>query len=161
MPDIIADGMTKVSWVTTIATPTAPTATELNAGIALETLITPDGYGITSTVDRVDTGSLASVQDSEVFGRKKDGGPLTFKYQGDAVPPFSTFAPAAGVLPAGFLVTRFGVPQGTAFAAAQKVDVMPAQAGYRQRNPSTKNEVMKFVVEIAATGPVQQSVAVV
>jgi hypothetical protein len=58
-------------------------------------------------------------------------------------------------------VTRFGIPSTTTFAAAQKVDVMPATAGDRQRMPSAKNEVLKFQVPIMVTGTAQVSVAVV
>jgi hypothetical protein len=157
MADIIADGMTKVSWVTTIATPTAPTATELNAGVGLEGFITPDGYGMSTATDAVDVSSLASTQDAELPGRRKDSGSLTLKHQGDAAAPFSTFASR----PTGYLVVRFGVASTTTFAAAQKVDVMPAVAGDRQRMPSAKNEVLKFQVPIMVTGTAQVSVAVV
>lgn len=162
MPDIISDGMTKVSWVETLAAPGAPTAVELNAGVSLEDLITPDGYGMTTTQDMVDAGSLASTQDTELMGRHKDSGALTFKHQGDAEVPWTTFEDVTpGVRPTGFLVTRFGIPAGVTFTTGQKVDVMPAQAGYRGRLPSAKNEVMKFTVPIAATGATLQSVAVV
>lgn len=156
MADILADGMTKVSWCTTISNTSAPTAAELTAGVALESFITPDGYGMSTTTDAVDVGSLASTQDAELPGRRKDSGSLTFKHQGDAAAPFSTFA----ARPAGFLVTRFGVAATTAFAAAQKVDVFPATAGDRLRMPSAKNEVLKFQVPIMVTGTAQVSVTV-
>jgi hypothetical protein len=160
MGDIISDGMTKVTWVLTIADPAAPTATILNAGVSLEALITPDGYNITQTVDRVDAGSLASTQDAELIGRTKSGGSLTFKHQGDDNPPWTTFAKVSNAYPRGFLVTRFGVPAIQPFAADDSVDVLPVE-GIRGRLPSAKNEVMKFTVEISSTGDRQESVAVV
>ena len=40
---VLDDGKTKVVWMLTCATQTAPTAAELLAGVDLETFITPDG----------------------------------------------------------------------------------------------------------------------
>lgn len=158
MADIISDGMTKVSWVTTISNTAAPTAAELNAGVALEALLTPDGLGITTTTDAVDAASLASVQDAEIPGRRKDSIVLTFKDQGEAAAPFTTFASR----PSGYVVVRRGVSvTGTpTYVAAQKVHVYPATAGDRQPQGSAKNELLKLVVPIFVTGPVQASVAV-
>jgi hypothetical protein len=112
---------------------------------------------MSTATDAVDAGSLASTQDAEIPGRRKDSGSLTFKHQGDALPPFSTFASR----PSGYLVVRYGVASTTAFAAAQKVDVFPATAGDRQRMPSAKNEMLKFQVPIMVTGTAQVSVTVV
>jgi hypothetical protein len=156
MADIISDGMTKVSWVTTISNAAAPTAAELTAGVSLEALLTPDGLGISTSTDAVDASSLASTQDAEIPGRRKDSGNLTFKDQGEAAAPFTTFASR----PAGYLVVRRGIAAATAWTAAQKVHVYPAQAGDRQPQPSAKNEVLKLVVPLFITGTVQASVAV-
>ena len=45
MADIIVDGMTKVSYVPTIANIAAPTVAELNAGTALQSTLIPAGPG--------------------------------------------------------------------------------------------------------------------
>lgn len=157
MADIVSDGMTSVWWLLTCANPAAPTAAEITAGVALHSFITPDGLDRTVTTAMVDTGALDSVQDSEIPGRRKDEQTLTFKHQGDGAAPFTTFASR----PSGFLVIRYGVASTTAIAAAQKVDVIPARAGDRQRVKGAANEVMKFSVPISATGPVNESVSVV
>jgi type V secretory pathway adhesin AidA len=155
MADIISDGMTKVGWVTTISNTAAPTAVEVNAGVDLETFLTPDGLGVSTSTDAVDAASLASTQDQEIPGRRKDSITLTFKDQGEAAAPFTTFASR----PAGFLVVRRGVASTTDWTAAQKVHVYPVTAGDRQPQPSAKNEVLKLVVPLFVTGPVQASVA--
>ena len=161
MPDIISDGQTKVLWVTTIATPSAPTSAELTAGVALELLITPDGFNITPTQDMVDTSSLASTQDSEVPGRYKETGDLTFKQQGYTAAPWMTFDDTTpGVRPSGFLVTRIGKPSTTAIAAADKVTVRAVKVGRRNELPATKNEVVKFSMPVAIQQTLQ-AVAVV
>lgn len=156
MADLISDGLTKVSWVTTISNTSAPTAAELTAGVSLEGYLTPDGFGITTSTDAVDASSLASTQDAEIPGRRKDSGSLTFKNQGESAAPWTTFASR----PSGYVVARYGVASTTAFTAAQKVHVWPATAGDRQPQPSAKNEVLKFMVPIFVTGTVQASVAV-
>lgn len=159
MADLISDGLTKVSWALTCSSTGAPTAAEATAGVSLEAFITPDGLDISRTTAMVDTGALNSTQDSEVPGRRKDSVTLTFKHQGDANAPYTTFAPVAGVRPSGYLFVRYGVVSTTAFTAAQKVDVYPVQAGDRQRIKSAPNEVLKFAVPLAVNGVVQDSVA--
>lgn len=156
MADLISDGLTKVNWVTTISNTAAPTAAEINAGVSLESFITPDGLGISTSTDAVDAASLASTQDAEIPGRRKDTITLTFKDQGESAAPWTTFASR----PSGYLVVRRGIASTTTFAAAQKVHVYPATAGDRQPMASAKNEVLKFQLPIFVTGTVQASVAV-
>lgn len=153
MADLISDGLTKVTWMLTCSSTSAPTAAEAAAGVSLEALITPDGLDISRTLAMVDTGSLASTQDSEVPGRKKDSINLTMKHQGDAAAPWTTFASR----PAGFLLVRYGIASTTAWTAAQKVDVYPCQAGDRQRVKSAPNEVLKIAVPLAVSGVVVDS----
>ncbi|WP_226962639.1 hypothetical protein [Streptomyces sp. C8S0] len=47
MSDVIVDGKTRVYWVTTISSISAPTVAELDAGIDFTERITPDGLTIT------------------------------------------------------------------------------------------------------------------
>jgi len=150
MPDLISDGLTKVSWALTCSSTSAPTAAEANAGVSLEGFITPDGLDISRTTAMVDTGALSSTQDSEVPGRRKDSVTLTFKHQGDAVAPYTTFASR----PSGFLFVRYGVASTTTWTAAQRVDVYPCQAGDRMRMKPAPNEVLKFSVNLAVSGVV-------
>lgn len=156
MADIISDGMTKVVWCTTIADASAPTEAEVLAGTALESWITPDGLDRSTEESRIDVSSLASVQDQEVAGRRKETVILTMKNQGVSNAPYSTFAS----YPAGYLVIRTGVDSTTAAAAAQVVDVYTVKAGTRQHVAPAPNEVLKFRVEFYSTAPMEQSVAI-
>lgn len=156
MADIISDGMTRVSWVSTISNTAAPTTSELNAGVALESFITPDGLKITTGTDGVDNSSLVSTQSTQVAGRRSDQLELTFKQQGQGAAPWTTFASR----PNGYLVVRRGVAAATAYASSQKLQVFPAQAGDRQMVSPAANEVEKFVVSFFVTAVVQDAASV-
>lgn len=156
MPDILNDGNIKVSWVTTIANTSAPTTTELNAGIALEAFITPDGYSITTSDDKVDTSALNSADNTAVPGRRNDEISITFKHQGDSAAPWTTFASR----PDGYIVERTSIAGSTAWTAAQKVRVFPVKAGSRQKAARAANEVEKFTVDFMKTGVTIDSGAV-
>lgn len=156
MPDIISDAMTKVSWVTTISNTSAPTTSELNAGVALESYITPDGLSINTSTDTVDNSALNSNQSTVLPGRRGDEVSLTFKLQGQAAAPWTTFASR----PAGYLVVRRSVASSTAWTAAQKVQVYPCTAGDRQLLPPAANELEKFTVPFMVTATVVDAAAV-
>lgn len=156
MPDIVADGATRVSWVTTISNTAAPTTAELNAGVALEGFITPDGLKIGTSTDGIDSSALNSTQNTQVAGRRKDDVELTFKNQGQGAAPWTTFAGK----PTGYVVVRRSIAATTAWAASQKVQVFPAQAGDRQLVPPAANDLEKFVVPFFVSGTVQDAATV-
>lgn len=156
MADILNDGNIRVYWVTTISNTSAPTTTELNAGVALESYITPDGYSITTSDDSVDTSALNSADNTAVPGRRNDEISITFKHQGDSAAPWTTFASR----PDGYLVERTSIAGSTAWAASQKVRVFTVKAGSRQKAPRAANEVEKFTVEFSKTGATQDSATV-
>ena len=156
MADFLVDGYTKVWWATTLSDPSAPTTAELTAAVPLEDWITPDGLDIQVNTDAVDAGALSSTQDAEIPGRRKDSITLTFKQQGQAAVPWTTFAGRAD----GFLVVRRDVLRSTAAAVAQKVQVYPGRAGDRQQVKPAKNEVSKFSVPIFVTAAVLDSATI-
>jgi hypothetical protein len=155
MADIVADGQVKVAWMLTCSTPSAPTATEVNAGVDLEAYITPDGLSITTNTDAVDVSGLNSTQYAERVGRRKDDITITFKDQGRSAVPYTTFAST----PDGYLVVRYGTASTVDWAASQVVNLYPVEAGYRQSVPIAANEVLKFSVPFFVTGTIQDSVA--
>ena len=156
MADITNDGMTRVSWVSTISNTAAPTAAELNAGVALESYITADGLDLSGEDTSIDTSALNSLQNTEMPGRTNYSAQLTFKHQGEAAAPFTTFASR----PSGYLVARYLVASSTSFAAGQKVTVYPATMGTRHPMKVTPNELAKFQIKAFISGIVQQSVSV-
>jgi len=143
MADIVSDGMTKVAFVTTIAAPAAPTAAEMAAGEDLEGFLTPDGLGMDFGNDSVDVTALSSTYNAELPGRQTVSTELTFKHQGDAVAPFSTFAGK----PEGYIVVRRNVDATDAWAENDVIEVYPVQIGTRRRMAPAANEVLKFTVQ--------------
>lgn len=155
MADIVSDGMTKVSWVTTISNTSAPTTTELNAGVALESFITPDGLNIDWSIDAVDTTALSSTFGAELPGRSSASIEVTMKDQGRDSAPWSTFASS----PDGYLVVRRNLAASTAWTSSQTIEVYPGQAGVRRPIAPAANELSRFSVGIMPTSaPVMGSV---
>ena len=143
MADIINDGMTRVCFVPTISSVAAPTTTEIAAGQDLEAFLTPDGLGMEFSTESVDTTALSSTFGAELPGRLTLSTELTFKHQGDAAAPFSTFASK----PEGYLVVRRNVAATTAWAENDVCEVYPVQIGIRRRVAPAANEVLKFTVQ--------------
>lgn len=141
MADLISDGMTRVAWASTLANIHAPTVAELSASMDLTPRLTPDGLQTNPTTADVDTGSLASVTDTNEVGRVSFDNMLTYKRgttpQEDA--PYSTLV--YGVH--GYLVVRRGIAYTTDWAVGQQVEVYPSVCGERVNVAPAKNEVSK------------------
>src|SRR5215470_9264586 len=122
---VTIDGRVAVDWCSSIATISAPTLTELNAGQRLETFITPDGLSITPTTGSVDAGNLGSKANAARAGRIGWAIKITFHHDGVSdvawnLLPYQTD---------GFLVVRRGIDRTTAFASGQKLAVYACEAG--------------------------------
>ena len=157
MADIIADGMVKVGWVTTLSSLTSPTAVQITAGVDLESWLTADGLAVELGDESVDTSALNSTFSTEKAGRGTVSIELTFKDQGQANPPWTTFASR----PSGFLVVRSGVVATTDWAASQRVDIYSVKAGDRKPIAPAANEVAKFSVQLFSTADPSIAVATV
>lgn len=147
MSDLLDDGNTKVSFVTTIANIAAPTTTELNAGTSLETYITPSGLQIKASTASVDTSSLASTFTTQGVGRRSYTVAVEFKRQ----TPTDT---AYNLLPyktSGYLVVRRTTTATTSWASSQVVEVYPVTAGEPEMAPPAPNEVAKFTSNMMVT----------
>jgi hypothetical protein len=143
MAAIVGDGMVKIYWVTTISNTAAPTAAELSAGVDLTGFITPDGHKWATAEAEVDNSALNSTDDTRLPGRRSDDVEETFLHQGDSAAPWTTFAGK----PAGYLVERTSLAYATAWTTGQKLRILPATAGNRNKLPRTPNEVEKFSVK--------------
>lgn len=144
MADIYVDGNIRVSWVTTIANPAAPTVAELNAGIVLTDKITADGLvGFEATTADVDTTALDSTFDTKGIGRDSfEGTMLRLKKQDGTDTVYNTLT--RGTL--GYVVIRRDLASATAYSASQKVEVFPVVCG-RERNLAPEaNTVRRYEV---------------
>lgn len=158
--NLLSDGTTRVSWVVTIASQNAPTAAELNAGIALETLMTADGLDIPGSTASIDTSSLASTFSSNDVGRRSFGPiMLTLKRQaqllsGDAA------RNALIYLATGFIVVRRGIVVATAYVAGQEVEVYPGRVGAPLPVKVAPNDLHKYTVPVNVTADVSPNAIV-
>jgi len=140
----LTDGFVKVWWVTTLSSTTSPTATQINAGVALEGFLLADGLDVTPDQNMVDVSVLNSLSELQNFGRTKVDMSLSMKR--DTVDTaWTTFASN----PSGYLVVRRGVANTTTGTAGQKVSVFPAKASNRFETKVASNEMDQFMVKLA------------
>jgi hypothetical protein len=149
LADITADGKTRVSWVTSIANINAPTTTELNAGMLLQSTLTADGLnGLQPDTADVDTSSLSSTFNTTVNGRTSfSNTSLRLKRQSGTDTIFTTLVRDT----AGYLVVRRSVTESTAWASAQSVEVYPALCGEVARMDPEPNTVERYEIPLKIT----------
>jgi hypothetical protein len=147
--DITSDGKTRVYWVTSIANISAPTTTELNAGIDLTSTMTADGLsGFNPDTADVDTSSLASTFTTNVNGRTSfSNTQLTLKRQSGTDTIFNTLVRDT----AGYVVIRRSVAQSTAWTSTQACEVYPALCEEISRMDPAPNTVERYVIGIKIT----------
>ena len=146
MADSNADGRTKVYAVATIANIAAPTTSELNAGIALDGLLTPDGLvGFEPDTGDVDNSKLNSTFSTTGAGRAAFSGTLLrlIKQTGtDTVYNTLVYGFSTNV------VVRRDVTASTAWTAADKAEVYPVQCGEVRNLSPEANSVHKYEVPV-------------
>lgn len=147
MADLLNDGNWKVSWVPAIANIAAPTTTELNAGVSLESQITPTGVSIVPTTADVDTSNLASTFTTGNAGRRSFVNEIEYKRQTGTDPAWNALYYQA----TGYLVVRRTVASGTGWASGQLVEVYPSQCGEPALAVPAMNEVQKVKVPMKMT----------
>ncbi len=129
MADLISDGNIRVTWVPTVANIAAPTVAEINAGLRIDNIMTPDGLKITPSTAAVDTSALSSTYSTMLAGRRSFDNSVTLKKQTTGDTAFTTLVYQA----VGYLVVRRNLAAGTAPATSQNVEVYPAQCGEQQK----------------------------
>lgn len=123
MPRYVHDGKTRVYWVPTIANKAAPTVAELNAGTSLAAFLRKDGLDIPFTQNFADNADLEDTFDAQAVGTFGANISLTIFRDDTTDTAWNLFVYGT----AGFIVVRRGVSYSTAWAAAQKAEVYPAQ----------------------------------
>ncbi len=157
--DIPMDGKTRVAYVASIANITAPTTTELNTGLLLQSLITADGLiGWEPDTADVDTSALDSTFDTKTIGRDSFSGTmLRLKKQSGTDTAYNTLTRAT----AGYIVIRRYIASTTAWTAAQKVAVYPIVCGNTRELQPESSSVGKYEVpmKISDTPELRATVA--
>lgn len=155
---VAADGNIRVAFCTTLTT-SAPTAAQCTGGTDLSYYLVPDGLKPGLDQQLITDDRLADTQTFEAPGRFK----LTLDELKFVINP--TSAPDNAALTTltngatGFLVVRWGIAAGTAFAAAQKIDFWPITVGITLKQPPEANSVLKAVTKVFVTNTVGQDVA--
>lgn len=146
MADSLADGRTRVAFAAAISNIAAPTVSELNAGILLQTVITADGLvGFEASTAEVDTSSLASTFDTKTIGRDSFSGTmLRLKKQTSGDTAYTTLTRGTE----GYIVIRRDVAESTSWTAAQVVEVYPVVVGRRRNLPPEANSVRRYEVPL-------------
>lgn len=146
MADLLSDGNIRAWWVPNIANIDLPTVAELNAGVALECVITLDGLDIKGDTASVDNTALCSTDDTEEPGRVAYTNELTVKRKDNALEDvgWNTLTDRA----LGNLVVRRNLPVATGWAINQPVEVYPSRCGRPIMNPPEKNSAQKFKVKL-------------
>lgn len=159
MADSLADGRTRVAWVPSIASLSAPTTTELNAGTLLQSLLTPDGLvGFEPDTADVDVSALDSTFNTVVAGRAGFSGTmLRLKKQTGTDAVYNLLVRDL----AGYTVIRRDVTASTAWASGDKVEVYPAVLGEVRNLPPEANSLHKYEVpvKISSTPSLRATVA--
>ncbi len=151
MADIIVDGFTRVAFVPTIASAAlVPTSTELAAGTLLhDTLIVGGMEGFEAAPGEVDNTSFGSTFDTRLPGIAAfTGTRLILKKQS---PTDTVFTTLTTFNTAGYIVIRDGVDKGTAWAAANKVQVYPVRTGSWSYMNRERNSVLRYWVATPIT----------
>lgn len=149
MTDIVVDGNTRVAYVASISSQNAPTTTELNAGILLQSVMTPDGLmGFEPSTADVDNSALNSTFDTKTIGRDSfSGTKLIFKKQASGDTAYTTLTRGT----TGYVVVRRDIDNGTAWASSQAVEVYPVVFGQTRRLAPTANTVTKYEIDVKIT----------
>lgn len=149
MTDLRTDARTKVWYVPTIASQAAPTTTELNAGTALECLMTPDGLiSFEPSTSEIDNSSLCSDFTTKLPGRAEFSGTMIrLKKQSGSDTVYALLVRDLN----GYIVIRRGPLATTAWASADKVEVYPIQTGETRNLPPESNGLQKYEVPFSIT----------
>jgi hypothetical protein len=149
LADIVVDGFTRVAFLTAIANQAAPTTAELNAGILLQSVMTPDGLtGFEPSTADVDNSALNSTFNTVTIGRDSfSGTKLIFKKQASGDTAYTTLTRGT----TGFIVVRRYIDNATAWASTQVVEVYPVIFGQTRNLAPVANSVTKWEVDTKIT----------
>lgn len=150
MGDIPVDGMTRVAYVLSLSNQAAPTTTELNTGLLLQTLLTTDGLGgFKPETASVDTSSLASTFNTSTNGRVSYSNMmLRLKKQTGTDTAWNTLTKGT----TGFIVLRRYILQATGWASSDKVQTFPVIFGETADVDPEPNTLGRYEVPINLTG---------
>lgn len=159
IPSTPADGNVRTDIVPAVANINAPTTAEATAATAknLSCYITAGGFTFAPEQE-----TIADERECDTFvasqpGRVSTGSPTITVIDNTGTTLSATYNVAVDALVPGttiYIIRRYGLPFSTAFASTQKVDVIKAVVGKKQRIQPEANSVFRstyplFVVDFA------------
>jgi len=156
MARYVYEGKTDVWWVVTIASKTAPTAAEINAGVNLTSFVAKDGVATNFNKNNVDSATIAESFNSQIVGSFGSDLELTMFRDDTADTAWNLCVYGTN----GFVVLRRGVTSGTTAVAAQKVEVFPAQMHEPTVDNSSQDTQVRFIETFAVTSQPAQKATV-
>lgn len=155
-----SDGNGKVWFVPTIADPSKPKVTELNADTAvpLTYSITGDGYAHTVTINKITANRLTLPNQIQYDGTEVDDLSITYAYTNTESDIVRLALPKGTT---GFIVERWAVANEVDPTVGQIVDVLPIQASTPLKNAPVTNQELTRTQALNITGKVYRDVALV
>ena len=146
MADLITDGFTRVAWLTAVSNLGAATTTELNAGLLLHDLMTPDGLiNFQPKTNATPTSKFSSRFNTNKPGRVDfSDSALRFYKQDGTDTVFNTL----GYNTVGFVAIRRSLDCTTAWASAQKYEIYPATCGERSKLDPAENTLERWEIPL-------------
>jgi hypothetical protein len=142
--DIPVTGRVRIAWVTTIAAKAAPTTSELNAGLRLDTKVTAV-EGFTPTTNEIDTSKVNDKFDGKAPGTGAFSNSSVTIAEDDTD---NTIVDTMydNSLDSGYLVMRLNVDADTAWADDDVVDVYPCIVGVPHPvDPGARNTILRHM----------------
>ena len=160
-------GVTRLTWVTDITDPAAPTAAELTAGVDLSCVMVTSYEVRADTSDTVSEKAVCETANADTPTAKNYMGNLVlFRDWDDTTPPgdwdastdpIATF-PSGGIQ--GFFVRRTGLPYDTAYAADDVVEVYKFITDEPQHSGGTDQGMVKVTVPLHKQGVMELAAVV-
>ena len=148
MARFVYEGRTNVYWVTTIATDSTPSLTEIQAGVDLTNFVAKDGVAVNINTNNVDSATIAETFDAQVVGSWGADLQLTMFRDDAADTAWTTCVYGSN----GYLVIDRFNPSGTDPGNGDKVEVWPAEMHQPSPQNSAANTQVRFVESFAVTG---------
>jgi hypothetical protein len=165
-PDgVQAEGNVKVAFKATLTNAAAPTAAECTAAIDLTGYIKGGTFTPTAEQSTGDDRRLSSRETYQVLGRVTRGfDDVQYVFDPQNTTPsenqaYTTLTEGT----TGYIIVRWGIAATTAFAATQKVDVIPIECGAQRKvGPAENDEFARLVIQQkwGVTGPANVDVAI-
>jgi hypothetical protein len=147
MARLVYEGRTNVYWATSIANIAAPTVAEITAATDVTDYVAKDGVAVNTTTNNVDSATIAETFDAQIVGSWGGEVELTMFRDDSADTAWNLCVYGTN----GYVIIDRFNDSGTLPAAAEKVEVWPAEMHQPVPQNSASNTQQRFVEKFAIT----------